>query len=218
MRNIVIVGAGGFALELYHYVLESDLVRWGEWQFKGFTALSNDSTIAEYGLSRYFLGSYETTEFAPEDSFLIGIGVPKIRRKIYEQFAALGRDLPNFVANGARVNLAALAGGGRGNIFCPQSGGYFAKIGAGNLFNLFSAVGHDATLGSFNVLSSFCDITGHCVVGDSNFFGSHAAMLPSSKIGNENKISAGSIVYKGCGDRVVLHGNPARTFGAVEEA
>ncbi|MDR2639440.1 MAG: hypothetical protein LBC09_06370 [Helicobacteraceae bacterium] len=213
--NYAIIGAGGFAIELYGYIMEKR--RFGaDIEFAGFCAnCDRAESLDKYGLARLYLGNYETIELSSDLAFLIAIGQPRVRKTVYESFKALGRTMPNFTAHGCRVNETALERA-EGNIFCPGSGGYFYKIGDGNLFNLYTALAHDTEIGSFNALSSYCDITGHCKMGDFNFFGSRAAMLPSAEIGDGNKISAGSVVYKGCKDNTIMHGNPARSVGFAE--
>ncbi|MDR2153259.1 MAG: hypothetical protein LBO72_10620 [Helicobacteraceae bacterium] len=213
--KVIIIGAGGFAIELYGYIMEKR-ARGNAIEVVGFCAKGdNGQTLKKYALSHLYLGDYENTEFDSDLSFLIAIGQPRIRKNIYETFKALGRKTPNFISHGCRVNESALDMRG-GNIFCPGSGGYFYKIGECNLFNLYTSLGHDAEIGDFNVLSSYCDITGHCKIGSLNFFGSSASMLPSASIGDNNKISAGSVVYKGCKNNTIMHGNPARSMGFVE--
>jgi acetyltransferase-like isoleucine patch superfamily enzyme len=59
------------------------------------------------------------------------------------------------------------------------------------------------------VLNSHCDITGYAEIGDRNFFGTHASMLPHSKVGSGCRIGAGSVVYKKIKDNILAVGNPA---------
>ena len=65
-------------------------------------------------------------------------------------------------------------------------------------------------INSFNTFNSHCDVTGNAKIINNNFFGSGARLLPKSKIGSHNKISAGSVIYKGIKDNCIYLGNPAR--------
>lgn len=212
-KNLIIIGGGGFAIECYNIIRNLEK-RDDSIVFKGFTAVG-ETNLKKYDLQKYFLGNYNELTFSQDDYFIIGIGTPSVRKKIFEEFKARNCKFYNLVA--CNSDLSNIVIKGEGNIICPNSGGAAYKIGNGNLINAFSGLAHDVEIGDFNVISAFCDITGHAKMGDLNFFGSHCVMLPKAKIGNNNKIAAGSVIYKGCKDNCVMQGNPAIKIGNVED-
>lgn len=213
-KNIIIIGGGGFAIECYYMLKQLEECN-NNVHFKGFTAVGERS-LNKYDLEKYYLGDYDKTNFDKDDLFIIGIGTPNVRKKIFEEFKALGYHFYNLIAGNSSMTEVGL-GSSEGNIFCQFTGGAMYSIGNGNIINAHSGLAHDVEMGNFNVVSSYCDITGHAKMGDLNFFGSHSVMLPHAKIGNNNKIAAGSVIYKGCKDNCIMQGNPAFKIGNVED-
>jgi len=204
-KNVIIIGAGGFAAECHLYLLEV-LKRDDSLAFGGF--LADSHVLGQYKLEKYFLGHYEGYAFAPNDRIVIGIGSPEARERLYGLFSLRGIDFYTLVSPTAMISPSARLG--RGNIFCHNVFvGPGAVIGDCNLLNVATTIGHDAQIGSFNVLNSHCDITGYAQIGNGNFFGTHASMLPRSKVGSGCKIGPGSVVYKKIKDNILAVGNPA---------
>ena len=80
------------------------------------------------------------------------------------------------------------------------------------LLNLHGAVGHDAKIGDFSVVSSYCDITGNVSVGERVFMGSHVCIAPGLEIGDEAVLGIGSVVVSKVQAGKKVFGNPARSL------
>jgi sugar O-acyltransferase (sialic acid O-acetyltransferase NeuD family) len=204
-KNVIIIGAGGFAAECHlylHEVIRQDSAL----AFGGFLAESQN--LDQYGLSEYFHGHYDDYAFAPNDRVVIGIGSPDSRQCLFELFVSRGVEFFTLIASTAMISSSVKLG--CGNIFCHNVFvGPGVVLGDCNLFNVAATIGHDVQIGSFNILSPHCDITGYAKIGDRNFFGTHASMLPRSRVGSGNKIGAGSVVYKRIKNNVLAVGSPA---------
>lgn len=210
--EIIIIGAGGFAYECW-LMLRKILDMGAPATFAGFAA-KEASSILSYGLGEFFLGDEDAVEIRPEREFIIAVGSPHARKAIYERFKARGARFMNLVDPSATVRDEILDRT-EASIFCPNSLTVSLEFGIGNVVNSLATVAHDTRIGDFNVLSGHCDICGHAEIGGLNFFGSHASMLPSSKLGNGNRVAAGSVVYKKHRDGRILLGNPAQDVGGV---
>jgi len=79
--------------------------------------------------------------------------------------------------------------------------------------NAHSGIGHDAIIGNYCSIMSFCDAAGCTELGELVFVGSGAKIIPSLKIANESYICAGAVVFKSVVLRSKLLGNPAKTIG-----
>ena len=66
-------------------------------------------------------------------------------------------------------------------------------MGNGNIVFLGVTIGPDVIIGDFNTISCHCDLTSRVKLGSSNFLGSRVSILPKVKVGNETKVSAGSV-------------------------
>ena len=71
-------------------------------------------------------------------------------------------------------------------------------------------MGHDSSLGSFNVLFPETRISGQTVVGNSNFFGARVFVSQCLKIGNNCRFGAGSYVLRKTKDDYYYMGNQAK--------
>ncbi|WP_459178017.1 LbetaH domain-containing protein, partial [Helicobacter aurati] len=93
---------------------------------------------------------------------------------------------------------------------------YNAKIGTGNVINVQSAIGHDSQIGDFNVIGSYSGFGGFSKLGNGNYLGPRVNLFPKSVVGNNCKISAGSIIFKRMRDDKIAFGNPAVVIGENE--
>ena len=83
-------------------------------------------------------------------------------------------------------------------------------IGDFNIFNGYIPVGHDATIGNYNVIMPSCNISGGVVFGDCNFMGVGSVVLQYLKIGNKTRIGTHSVIMRNTKDNYLYVGNPAR--------
>ena len=204
-KKVIIIGAGGFAAECHLYLMEV-IKKDNSLVFGGF--LADSHVLGQYGLEKYFLGHYENYAFARHERIVVGIGSPEARERLYELFSLRGVDFYTLVSPTAMISPSAKLG--HGNIFCHNVFvGPGVILGNCNLLNVATTIGHDVHMGSFNVLSPHCDITGYAKIKDKNFFGTHVSMLPRSSVGSGCKVGAGSVVYKKITDNVLAVGNPA---------
>lgn len=212
-KNIIMIGAGGFASECYEYlqdVMKTD----ANINFKGFLSTSND--LHSYGLENYFLGHYDDYAFQKNDFVVIAIGSCYARKKIYEALKERNVNFYSLISPKAFIPNPEVIS--ECTIIAPfVTVAMNVNLGIGNVVGALSGIGHDTNIGDFNVFSSHTDICGFSKIGNHNFFGSRVSVLPKAKIGNNNKIAAGSVIYKICRDNSVMQGNPAVKISNVED-
>ena len=83
MTNIIILGAGSFARELYCWIKQSEIHQ--NIIFKGFLNDKKDSTPKLFGLEKYYLGSYDTYIPQNKDSFIPAIADVNDRELVYRK-------------------------------------------------------------------------------------------------------------------------------------
>lgn len=212
MKNIIICGTGEFSREVYHWIKQSEKKQ--NIKFKGFLDKTKASLLS-FNLEKKYLGYEDTYEFTPDDYVLIAIADVNIRKFVYDKLKSKNIQFFNYIHD------SVIIGGNiyfkEGNIVCPNVVlTTDINISNCNIFNINTTVGHDVSIESFNTFNSHCDITGYCKVNSCNFFGSRVSLLPKCRIGSNNKIAAGSVVYKGIRDNLIYLGNPARKVGLNE--
>ena len=130
-------------------------------------------------------------------------------------------------AKGARfvtlVHPTALVGPdvciGEGSILCPFTQlSCDIQLGKHVTLGTFSGAGHDSRIGDWCPISGHCGINGNAILEEGVFLGSHACILPRTRVGAWAYIGAGSVVLRRVPPRTKVFGNPAVTIGTVDDA
>ena len=211
MKNLIIIGVGGFAREVYWHAQKS-LGFGEEWRIKGF--LDGDVKLAaeEYELlPDKVLGEVDTYEICADDVFACAVGSPKVRRHLVEKISTRGGEFINLISNLAQIIPTAKIG--FGVIVSPYVGiSDRAEIGNFVALNAMTIIGHDARLGNFSCVMPHAHIAGNCKIGSEVYVGSGAIILPKSKVGDGATVGAGCVVLKKVRAGATVFGNPAIEF------
>ena len=208
MKNLIIIGAGGFAREIYWHAQKS--VGFGvEWKIKGFLDGDIKLAAADYELlPDKVLGDVETYEICADDVFTCAVGTPQARKVLAEKILSRGGEFINLVSTLAYVMPTVKLG--RGVIICPYVNiGDNAELDDFVAVNDLSIIGHDAQIGKFSCVMPQANIAGKCKIGAEVFIGSSAILLPKAKVGDGATVGAGSVVLKKVRADAKVFGNPA---------
>lgn len=160
-----------------------------------------------------YLG-YESSESGKEqimtNDFFIAIGDNRIRKKIFDQFAALQRYPINAIHPSAIIDDSVqLAEYGimiaAGTCINPLS-----SIGKGAICNTGSVIEHECVVGDFAHIGPGAILCGNVHVGDGSFVGAGAVVRQNIRIGKNAMIGAGAVVLKNVADNETVIGNPSR--------
>ncbi|MBT4225024.1 MAG: acetyltransferase [Opitutae bacterium] len=207
LKNLYIVGAGGFGREVYAWTQDTlDCI--SEYEFSGFLD-DNPNVLEGFEYPKGVVGSVMDFNPSEPDRFIIAIGMPSSKRKATETLLAKGARFETIVhpsvVRGSNVNVA------RGAVVCPgvilssdSQVGEFAGI------NMHATLSHDVKVGAFSQLSSYCDLTGAVEIGEGVFLGSHSSVLPSLKVGDCAFVGAGAVCTENVSERSTVVGVPAK--------
>ena len=207
MKNLIIIGCGGFAREIYWYAKKS--VGYGvDWQIKGFLDGNVKLPATDYELlPEKVLGDVDSYEICAEDVFTCAVGTPKVRKILSEKILARGGKFINIISTLAEIIPTAKIG--RGVIITPFVGiSERAQIGDFVAINAQTIIGHDAQIGNFSCVMPHVAVSGGCKVGAEVFIGSGAVILPKAKIGDGATVGAGCVVLKKVKAGSTVFGNP----------
>ena len=208
MKNLIIIGAGGFAREIYWHAQKS--LGFGiEWQIKGFLDGDVKLAAADYELlPDKILGDVDSYEICAGDVFTCAVGTPKARKVLVEKISARGGEFINLISSLAYVMPTVKLG--RGVIICPYVNiGDRAELEDFVAVNDVSIIGHDAQIGKFSCVMPHANVAGKCKIGAEVFIGSGAIILPKAKVGDGATVGAGSVVLKKVRAGAKVFGNPA---------
>ncbi len=214
MKNIFIIGSGGFAKEVLFLIEEinrnSDL----QYNFLGFIDTSTEK-FKKVGGKEYPI--VEESEFINNKSFrgcsiAIGIGNPKIVKKIITLFQGteIKLDFPNLIHHSVVGDWKSISMG-NGNIFTAHcSLTVDIAIGSFNIFNLNTTIGHDTSIGDFNIFNPGVNVSGGVKIGDGNLLGTNSTILQNLTMGDNSVIGGTALLTKSLESNLVAVGVPAK--------
>ncbi len=230
MKNLIIIGAGGFGREVLMMAIDSPC-NGADWAIKGFLdnrpnildGFAQDANSIAYAMdysdekrARYrrdypILGDPLTYEPQEGDVFLCALGDPAQRRKYVEPLLTKGAKFVRLVHPFAAVS--AFASVGLGSII----GAYVSlspdcSIGQHATVSYGAVLGHDTTAADWAEIGAHCLIGGNIKIGTAARIYPGAIIAPKANIGDHAVVAAGSVVFKSVKPNTTVMGNPARIF------
>mgnify|MGYP000751854218 CR=1 FL=1 len=207
MKDIVIVGSGGFAKEVAFLIDEINKVN-KIWNLLGYIDVSVGEENGKYTV-------YGTDDWLASIDFEInvvfGVGDPVLLKRLQNKFKK-NENLqypnlihPNVIGDWARISI------GVGNIICASN--TFTtdiKIGDFNIVNIDCTIGHDVEIGDFNVINPSVNISGGVKVNDGVLLGTNATILQNNQICSDAIIGADGLVTKNIEKPGVYIGSPVK--------
>jgi bifunctional N-acetylglucosamine-1-phosphate-uridyltransferase/glucosamine-1-phosphate-acetyltransferase GlmU-like protein len=191
--NLVFVGGGGLALEVYTFMLDQDFFNINGLTVKGvLNAYANCELLAQYPELPY-LGLIEDYVSGPNDKAIIMLGGASDRARIAGVLSRLQLPLFSYIHPSAIISsTAVIADGCYIAPHCVISAN--AVLEANVLLNVYSAVGHGSKVGAHSVMSPYSVVNGNCILGETVYLGTRVALFPKTTIEKYSLIDAGCII------------------------
>jgi sugar O-acyltransferase (sialic acid O-acetyltransferase NeuD family) len=205
---MLIIGAKGFAkevLETFNQQKKTEKIAFyddvnediGDYLYNEFTILKNLEEVKKH-----------FHEFGT--NFTIGVGIPSIRKQLYNKFLKLGGKYSSTISPCAKVGSYDVLIGDGTNILSNAIISNSVIIGKGCIIYYGVIITHDCKVGDFVELSPNATLLGKVEIGEFSQIGASTTILPSVKIGKNVIIGASSLVTRDIPDNVVAYGNPAK--------
>ena len=188
MRDIIIVGAGGFGRELHSLLW--DCFSKDQYRFKGFLAKQKDE-LNGYDIDAPVLDDPDQYRPAAADVCLLAVGHIGSRRRIVESLTGKGAEFVSMIHPTASVSNRAVVD----DFVC---------------IHFYCLVSHDAKVGKYCYLSPYATINGMGVVEDEVFMGTHSTVTPLMRVGHHAKISANSSAMRDVAPHSLVFGVPGK--------
>lgn len=201
--DILIVGAGGFGREVYHWA--KDTYPKDAYNIKGYIAKNTDTVEGRLVLP--VLGDEMTYTIKENDRFLLAIGKAGIKKDIVLRLKEKGAQFISLIHPTAIVADSAKIG--EGVILCP-----FVTICDRVILedfvmmNIYASCGHDVRVGKYSILSPYATVNGEAILEEDVFLGSHSTVRLGKRIGQKSKVSANSSVMQDVPERALVAGVP----------
>ena len=213
MKNkIIVVGAGGQARETRWLIEEIDSHQ-HSFKFLGYV-VSDLNQLSERDSKDEILGDIDWLEdnLKEFDSLAIGIGNPKVRKKIGIELKKRFPDIgwPTLIHPSVQFDRKSWEIG-KGVLLCAGNiGTVNVSIYDFAMVNLSCTIGHEARIGSGSVLNSTVNISGGVFLEDEVLVGTGAQILQYVHVGQGAVVGAGAVVNRDVDRDITVVGIPAK--------
>lgn len=215
MRDLCIIGAGGFGREVAWLVERINAVK-QTWNLLGFLD-DNKAKHGSYEGGYPVLGTCDDLSRLPGEVWVVcAIGSAKVRKNIIEKYHACGNVkfatlIDPSVLISERVEIGA------GTIICAGTI-ITVDISIGNhvIINLDCTLGHDDIIHDFVTIYPSVNISGVVEVGECSEIGTGTQIIQGKKVGSDSIIGAGAVVVKDIPDKCTAVGSPAKPIKYFE--
>ncbi len=213
MKNIIIIGAGGFGRELLWWIEDINKVQ-PTWDIKGFiddNLNALDSVECDYKI----IGTIKDYIPQEDDEFALALGSPELKRKIVSLIKEKGGKFATIIHPTAMVSKFAHYGEGlimfpNSKLSCNSTVGDFVTI-------LSTLIGHDTFIDDYTVISGGCNIVRNVRIGKDVFLAAGVCIAQDVHIGDGAYLGLGSVILKDVEPHTTMFGNPARPIPGMKK-
>lgn len=209
VEKIIIVGFSGFGKEVFFLAKRLGV------EVRGF--LDDSSSVqGEEFAGASVLGVVRQWQEYSDCKFVIAIGNPTVREKIYNDMLAIG--VPRFATliDPAAIALPEMVEIGEGSIICAGTiCTVNITIGKQVIINLNCTIGHDSKVGDFATIAPMVAVSGNVKVGRSVEIGTSASIRQGLSIGDRAMLGMGSVLTKDMPENVMFFGSPAKCIKKI---
>ena len=208
MKQLVIIGAGGFGREVLEYARDVEEAGLADWEIAGFLD-DNAGALDNYSYDYKIIGAIAGHNVSDEYVYICAIGDPKTKLVIGRRLLREGAEFVNIIHPTAYIGRNCKIG--KGAVLCPRSAVTAdASLADFVAVDIHSICSHDVKVGDGCTISHFCDLTGFSSLGEGVFLGSGVSVCPSVKIGDYARIGAGAVVLHDIEAGALAYGVPAK--------
>lgn len=208
MKDIIILGSGGFAREVV-WLLEENNKKKKEWNILGFV-----SEERELGKGKYpILGNDEwLLQYEKETALACCVGDGVLRKQLINKFKDKRNFYyPNLISESAKMSDSVKLG--KGNIICAMSVlTVDIKIGNFLICNLDCTIGHDVEIGDYVTVNPSVNISGNVTVKDETSIGTGSHLIQGKTVGRNVTLGAGAVVVTDIPAGATALGVPAKVI------
>ena len=216
--NVVILGAGGLAREVYWVFCDSNEKTAQKWKVLGFID-DNRANLGKNLCGLTVLGDFRwfKRRGIGQVKAVCAMGSPRAKRSMVERAARVGLEFCTIVHPSVQMSKYVDLGFGTvitaGCILTTQ-----VRIGNHVFLNLDTTVGHDVVIEGFVNMAPGCHISGNVTLKEGTDLGTGAVVLQGITVGQWSTVGAGAVVIEDVPDNAVVVGVPARVIRYKEQS
>lgn len=206
MKDIVIIGAGGFGREVAWLIEDINKAN-KEWNIIGF--VDDNERIQGTDVNGYLV--IGTIEWLTKRSLYVvnAIGDPIVKRKVMDRLEGSSNQYPVLIH--PSVIYSETVSFGEGSIVC--AGNIITvniEIGKHVTINVDCTIGHDVVIGDYSTLLPSVNVSGYVKMEECVNVGTGTAIIQGLSIGKNTVVGAGSVVIKDLPENCTAVGAPAK--------
>lgn len=204
MKKVILVGGGGFAREIWHYIssdIESGYLK--NHELHGFIDDTESSQLARELRSDACRLGWEQALNTFNSIFVIAAGSIKTRKLFYQKILVGGGKFYTYIHPSCMISKNAVIGE---SVFIGPNSiiNAGAEIGNNCVVNVFCSVGHGAKVGEHSILSPYSALNGDSSIGYECFLGTRATIFPRVMVGNRCTVDSHSYVKASIADKKII--------------
>jgi sugar O-acyltransferase (sialic acid O-acetyltransferase NeuD family) len=208
MKDLIILGAGGLGQEIAWLAEEINAAR-EEWNILGYLD-ADPATLGQRPLGYPVLGPDSDSAKFAHAYFALGIGDPRLRRRIVERLGSDAYQWATLVSPTASLHRSNSVG--RGAVVGRYTDMTVnCRIGQFAMINIHVVLGHAVEIGDYSVVDPNVTINGEGRIGSCCLIGANA-FVRDVTIGDGVTVGAGSVVVKDVEPNCVVAGVPAKVI------
>lgn len=207
MKDLVIIGSGGFARETVRLVKEINMCK-PVWQIIGFV----DSDQSKWGKiinGIKVLGDIKIIHEMPGDTFIVcAIANPEYKKVIVHGLDVDSDRYAKIIHPGVNITNGVLVSEG----VIIQEGSILTidiSIGKHVSINPGCGIGHDVHIGDFSTLMWHVNVSGNVMIEEGCVLGTNSTILQGKTIGQWSTVGAGAVVIDNLPKNCTAVGIPA---------
>ena len=206
MKNIVIIGAGGFGREVAALIQDINLVE-SKWNFLGFI----DEAVQGETVEGYpVLGNMDDlAKMDPKPCAAIAIADSAARERLVNVCKEMGIALPSLIHPTVVIGPKVVIGEG---CIIGRNAAFTTNVQVGNycILNIYCTFGHDTRVEDYVSMMSHTAIAGDVVIGRGCYFGLHCTVINLVTITAGCTFGAGCVVARNIDEPGTYVGVPAK--------
>lgn len=211
MKNIVIIGAGGFAREVLWLIDDINKTE-NQWNVVGFIDDNLELKGRELN-GTTVIGNFNDINLPEYDKlyYVCAIGEPRIKKILVNKAESIGLSAATLIH--PSVIKSKFIDIGEGSIICAGSIlTVNIRIGKHVIINLDCTIGHDVEVRDYVTILPSVNVSGNVLLDECSNIGTGTAIIQGKMIGENSIIGAGSVVVKDIEENCTAVGVPAKVI------
>lgn len=212
MKDIIIIGAGGYAREVL-MLIDSINAENPQWRVLGFvesTSKNRGNLVQQYKV----LG--DLSYIKKSSAYVIcAIGDSKIRKKVLDSIKLESNRYPILIHPSAIVGDNVIIG--EGTVIFPNTIiTTDVTVGKHVFLSLNSLISHDSEIGDYSTLLPGCKVSGNVNIGNLCTLGTGSTVIQGINIGEKAYVGAGAVVIDDVVKNTLVVGVPAKKVKVID--